>query len=89
MLPPAENAVPAPVRMTRRTDASRVILSQASTNSVICAVSDRFVLQGLGGKLSDVVWGAIPFHLLMFVLLGMLVAWPQIALWLPQHMIGK
>ena len=48
-----------------------------------------FVLQGLGSKLSDVVIGAIPFHLLMFVMLGLLVAWPEIALWLPQHMIGK
>ena len=48
-----------------------------------------FVLQSLGSKLSDVVIGAIPFHLLMFVMLGLLIAWPQIALWLPQHMIGK
>ena len=48
-----------------------------------------FVLQGLGSKLSDVVIGVIPFHLLMFVMLGLLVAWPEIALWLPQHMIGK
>ena len=48
-----------------------------------------FVLQGLGSKLSDVVIGAIPFHLLMFVMLGLLVAWPEIALWLPQHIIGK
>ena len=48
-----------------------------------------FVLQGLGSKLSEVVIGVIPFHLLMFVMLGLLVAWPEIALWLPQHMIGK
>ena len=38
------------------------------------------------GKLSDIVWGTIPFHLLMFVLLIMLVFWPEIALWLPHHM---
>ena len=49
-----------------------------------------FVIQGLWkGKLSDVVMGSLPFHLLMFVLLGMLFLWPQIALWLPQNMIVK
>ena len=46
-----------------------------------------FVIQSIwDGKLSDIVWGTIPFHLLMFVLLIMLVFWPEIALWLPQHM---
>jgi C4-dicarboxylate transporter, DctM subunit len=46
-----------------------------------------FVIQSIwDGKLSEVVWGTIPFHLLMFVLLVMLMAWPEIALWLPQHM---
>ena len=45
-----------------------------------------FVIQSISrGKLSDVVLGTFPFHLLMFVLLAMLVAWPQIALWLPAH----
>ena len=38
--------------------------------------------------LQDIVFGTIPFHLLMFVLLVMLVFWPDIALWLPAHM-GK
>ena len=33
----------------------------------------------------DIVFGTIPFHLLMFVLLVMLVLWPDIALWLPAH----
>jgi C4-dicarboxylate transporter, DctM subunit len=46
-----------------------------------------FVIQSIwDGKLSDIVWGTIPFHLLMFVLLVMLVVWPEIALWLPHHM---
>ncbi len=46
-----------------------------------------FVIQSIwDGKLKDVVWGTIPFHLLMFVLLIMLVVWPDIALWLPRHM---
>jgi C4-dicarboxylate transporter DctM subunit len=43
-----------------------------------------FVIQSIArGKLSDVVMGTLPFHLLMFLLLLMLVAWPELALWLP------
>jgi tripartite ATP-independent transporter DctM subunit len=43
-----------------------------------------FVIQGLWkGKLSDVVMGTVPFHLLMFVLLFLLVLYPDLALWLP------
>ena len=49
-----------------------------------------FVIQGLWkGKLSDVVRGSVPFHLLMFVMLGLLVMWPEIALWLPQNMTAN
>jgi C4-dicarboxylate transporter DctM subunit len=48
-----------------------------------------FVIQSISrGKLSDVVMGTIPFHLLMFVLLLMLVAWPGLALWLPGQVSG-
>ncbi len=43
-----------------------------------------FVIQGIwNGKLSDVVIGTIPFHLIMFVLLLLLVIFPEIAMWLP------
>ena len=43
-----------------------------------------FVIQSIwNGKLSDVVAGTIPFHLIMFVLLGLLVLFPDIAMWLP------
>lgn len=43
-----------------------------------------FVIQGIWkGKLSDVVMGTIPFHLIMFILLLLLVAFPEIAMWLP------
>ncbi len=43
-----------------------------------------FVIQGIWkGKLSDVVMGTIPFHLIMFVLLILLVIFPDIAMWLP------
>ncbi len=45
-----------------------------------------FVIQSIwNGKLSDVVMGTIPFHLLMFVLLGLLVVFPEIAMWLPSR----
>lgn len=46
-----------------------------------------FVIQSIWtGKLSEVIRGTIPFHLIMFVLLIILVVWPEIALWLPSHM---
>ena len=47
-----------------------------------------YVVQAMwNGKLSEVVMGTIPFHLLMVVLLIALVIWPDIALWLPSKMI--
>jgi C4-dicarboxylate transporter, DctM subunit len=46
-----------------------------------------FVIQGIwDGKLSEVVLGTIPFHLTMFVVLAVVILWPDLALWLPQHM---
>lgn len=48
-----------------------------------------YVVQAMwDGKLSDVVMGTIPFHILMIVLLLMLVAWPGLALWLPSKMLN-
>src|SRR6266478_1912464 len=45
-----------------------------------------FVIQSIWtGKLSDVVRGTIPFHLIMFALLGLLVLFPEIAMWLPSR----
>jgi tripartite ATP-independent transporter DctM subunit len=45
-----------------------------------------FVIQSIwSGKLADVVRGTIPFHLLLFVLLGLLVIFPEIAMWLPSR----
>ncbi len=45
-----------------------------------------FVIQSIwNGKLSDVVMGTIPFHLIMLVLLGLLAFFPEIAMWLPAH----
>jgi tripartite ATP-independent transporter DctM subunit len=46
-----------------------------------------FVIQSIWkGDMSEVVLGTIPFHLVMFLLLVLLVAWPELALWLPAHM---
>ena len=46
-----------------------------------------FVIQSIwDGKLSEVVIGTIPFHLIMFVVLGLVIFWPELALWLPAHM---
>jgi C4-dicarboxylate transporter DctM subunit len=46
-----------------------------------------FVIQSIwDGELGDVVMGTIPFHIIMFVLLFLLTAFPQLALWLPAHM---
>ena len=46
-----------------------------------------FVIQSIwNGKLSDVVAGTIPFHLLMFAMVGVLILWPALALWLPAVM---
>ena len=47
-----------------------------------------FVIQSIwrGGTISEVIAGTIPFHLIMFVLLALLLAWPDLALWLPRLM---
>jgi C4-dicarboxylate transporter DctM subunit len=46
-----------------------------------------FVIQSIwSGKLSDVILGTIPFHILMFVLLALLAFYPELALWLPSRM---
>jgi C4-dicarboxylate transporter DctM subunit len=45
-----------------------------------------FVIQSIwDGKLSEVILGTIPFHLIMFVVLTAVILWPDIALWLPHH----
>jgi C4-dicarboxylate transporter, DctM subunit len=49
-----------------------------------------FVIQSIwDGKLKEVVIGTIPFHLIMFVVLIMVMAWPELALWLPRQMSGN
>ncbi len=45
-----------------------------------------FVVQSIrsSGKLKDVMIGALPFVITMFAMIAMLIAFPQLALWLPQ-----
>jgi C4-dicarboxylate transporter, DctM subunit len=46
-----------------------------------------FVIQSIWeGKLSEVILGTIPFHLTMFVVLALVILWPDLALWLPHHL---
>ena len=47
-----------------------------------------YVVQGIrtrGGKFNDVAWGALPFVAMMIVMVILLIAFPQIALYLPQQ----
>ncbi len=67
------------------------------TGGVIIAASTRttmitppvginlYVIQGLRGEgeISDIALGIIPFLLMMVVLLGVLIVFPGVALWLP------
>ncbi len=50
-----------------------------------------YVVQGVrpdGGDFTDVIWGAVPYVLLMLAFTCLLIAFPQIALWLPHTMVG-
>lgn len=48
-----------------------------------------FVIQSIArGNLSDVVMGTIPFHLIMFLLVALLIVLPELALWLPNKVSG-
>ena len=45
-----------------------------------------YVVHGIrtrGGKFNDVAYGAVPFVIAMLVMVGILIAWPQVAIWLP------
>ena len=47
-----------------------------------------YVVQGIrkGGPVNDVIIGAIPFVIAMFVMIALLIAFPQIALYLPDSL---
>ncbi|MFZ9678101.1 MAG: TRAP transporter large permease, partial [Quisquiliibacterium sp.] len=45
-----------------------------------------FVIQGIGGEkvsIFDVIVGCLPFLAAMAILIALLIAWPQLAMWLP------
>jgi tripartite ATP-independent transporter DctM subunit len=47
-----------------------------------------YVVQGVRGhgSIMDVVKGAVPFVFLMLLFVGLLIAWPDMALWLPRKL---
>ncbi len=46
-----------------------------------------FVIQSLWkGKMSEVVLGTVPFHIIMLLILLLLMIFPSIALWLPDSL---
>jgi len=49
-----------------------------------------YVVQGMRdrGAITDVIWGALPFVGLMMLLIGALMVFPSLALWLPQAVMG-
>ena len=51
-----------------------------------------YVVQGVrtdGGDFKDVMWGALPYAILMLLFTGLLIAFPDIVLWLPNKMLGE
>lgn len=50
-----------------------------------------FVVQGVrrGGDFNDVVWGAVPFVIIMIIFAALLILWPNIALFLPNLSSGN
>ncbi|HYD04384.1 MAG TPA: TRAP transporter large permease [Reyranella sp.] len=49
-----------------------------------------YVVQGMRerGPIADVIWGAMPFVGAMILLIGLLMAWPDLALGLPKYVMG-
>jgi C4-dicarboxylate transporter DctM subunit len=47
-----------------------------------------FVVQSVRGQgsLDDVIVGVAPFIVTLFVMLGLLVAFPELAMWLPRQL---
>lgn len=51
-----------------------------------------FVVQGVrkgGGDFNDVIWGSVPFVIIMIVFAALLIAIPDIALFLPNAVAGR
>ena len=52
---------------------------------------NMFVIQALSGgrPISEIVWGSLPFGILMLVLIAVVCFAPGLILWLPSHMVAK
>ena len=51
-----------------------------------------YIVQGVrtnGGSMNDVILGTLPFVMTMFVMIGLMVIWPDIALFLPEIFYPK
>jgi TRAP-type C4-dicarboxylate transport system permease large subunit len=50
-----------------------------------------FVIQGLSGgrPLSEIVWGSLPFGVLMLVEIVVISMFPGLVTWLPSRLVGK
>ena len=49
-----------------------------------------YVVQGMRGRgsINDVIRGSLPFVFAMIALIGVLMAFPDVALWLPRYVMG-
>ena len=49
-----------------------------------------YVVQGVrgGGPISDVMYGTVPFFVMLVLLVVLLILFPGLALWLPNRMFG-
>ncbi|AXY42596.1 TRAP transporter large permease [Halomonas alkalicola] len=51
-----------------------------------------FVVQGVrkdGGSFNDVIWGSLPFVVIMALFTLAIMVWPQIVMWLPDLLAGR
>jgi tripartite ATP-independent transporter DctM subunit len=50
-----------------------------------------YVVQGMRerGLVIDVIWGALPFVAVMMLMIFILMVYPDLALWLPNYVMGK
>lgn len=50
-----------------------------------------FVIHGLSGgrPMGEIVMGALPYAIVMYLMVALVSYWPQLVLWLPQHVVGK
>jgi C4-dicarboxylate transporter, DctM subunit len=51
-----------------------------------------FIMKGIAPRsvrMNDIVMGAVPFMILELVAIAILIIWPEIALWMPQQLMGR